>query len=258
METEFGAVPYRACQYGEIDEVTDSLGHSHPHPILLELLRECKRGDFHNASALASLMVDSSYDVRQYSQQLFAHVCNHAMISSFERVFDVVQDAAELCRFAVRLGETLSLQAIPLILGLQTAYDDDDLAGYIWTAVRMIYPLDDLSEERIRSDDIGLLYAPVLERANASHYYYRGRPVIVGDVTKELVEASLIANRSGGSVVLINQPQILSNFSGLQCPIVHGQEISDGDVNAVLTYVEKLAELPWTRGSKYFYKHIIQ
>ena len=257
MTSYFGTLPYRACFCGAAEEDALLEGNDGPADQLKQLVQECKQGDFSNIDALSSLMTDGSFDVRQYSHQLFAHVCNHKKLSCFENAVAAVEDRTELCRLVVRLGETLSLQAIPLLLSIQDDHADEELDGYVCMALRNILPLPEVSEDTIGSCDAKSLYSSAIEQLNTDLYYYRGQPVFVGDVTKELVQASLIANRENRSIVLVRQPQVLSNFSGVECPVTHGQSVTESDVNAVFDYVEGLAKLPWRRGVKYFYGHVI-
>ena len=206
---------------------------------------------------LVPLIADLSYDVRQYSQQLFASVCNHKQVKYLENALETTTDPSELQRLVVRLGETLSPSAIPVLLSCKEAHDDDELDEYIGTALRIILFPEMVTESSL-SQPNGTGLARAVEELEPSKYYYRGRPVFAGDVTKELVVAAVVANRERRAVVLVRQAQILSNFSGIECPIKHGQPVSDDDMNKVFSYVDVLAKINWKAGEKYFYRHPIE
>ncbi|QDT46396.1 hypothetical protein Pan258_04150 [Symmachiella dynata] len=258
MTTRFGIAPYRACSfYGKHGIVESVENGEHTSTKLRDVLEACKQGDFTGVSELASLMKDVSFDIRQYAVQLFAHVCSHQQVECFEGAVEVAEDSSELCRVAIRLGETLSLNAIPILLSMQAEYADEEVTGFVCTALRNILPIDEVTEETIDSCDANGLYATETAALDAKAYYYRGQPVFIGDVAKELIQAALVANREQQGAVLVRQPQMLSHFSGIECPVGNGQLIADDVVGSVYDYVEVLAKMEWHKGVKYFYHHII-
>jgi hypothetical protein len=101
---------------------------------------------------------------------------------------------------------------------------------------------------------IGELIAKAITKFAKPVYCYRGQPIFIGTVTKELVEAAIIANREQRPVSLFQQFYILSTFSGIPCPVQHGQTVSGQDVKAVFHYVKSIAQSGWKRDVKYFYR----
>ena len=115
--TKFGLPPYRFCLYGE-RSCADEVSTTRPREVSLlrEVLESLKCGFLAEVEKLLPLLTHQSYDIRQYSQQLFAHACNHRHVQHFKGAIEAVSDSSELYRVVVRLGETLSLGAIPLML----------------------------------------------------------------------------------------------------------------------------------------------
>jgi hypothetical protein len=257
MSSDFGKAPYRACFYGVPQPLASTvLPSANEAALLRNLLEQFKNGNFSNIDKLRPFLSHSSFDLRQYGHQLFAHVCNHSQVEWFAAAFDRISDLEELHRVVFRLGETLSGNAIPLLCDVVNEYgDDSEVREHICLSMRIL----DAPDNRDCLDKNELL--DLLERKRLQivppAYFYRGRPVFLGDVTKELVTAAMIANRERRNVILFRQSQVLSIFSGLASPIQHGQAIFDEDMNRVFDYVEKLSKLTWQVGTKYFYGHAV-
>src|SRR5262249_19769591 len=90
---------------------------------------------------------------------------------------------------------------------------------------------------------------------DASKYYCEGKPIFPGDLTQQVIIYAAIANREGPHFKLFTEPRVLSNFSGINCPVAHGMEVSDAVLRGVLDYTLRLSHMKWTRGMKYFYGH---
>jgi hypothetical protein len=246
----FGAIPYKRAWYCNIVEKG-----SPEIDALCSLLDDLKKGAFHTSEDWIPFLSSDSADVRKYAVQLFADVCSHGQVDLFERALQAGDTIDEMRAILLRLGQTLSLEAIPILLAWRRDLSDSDTDEYVCQALRTILPLQEVDDFSMGSVEVERHYGEALSRLDRSLYYYRGNPVFVGDVTKELLAACYTAYNSRKPCVLVTQPQILSNFSGLRCPVAHGDSIID--LTDIFDYVKTLAAMQWTRGIKYFFRRAV-
>jgi hypothetical protein len=256
MTSEFGALPYRACLYGPpANKLTVELAPAdNDIAALRSLLEQLKRGQFTAVASLGRFLLHPSIDVRQYARQLFAHVCSHVAVAALGDTFRSISDFDEFHRTILRVGETLSTNAFEVLQNLNEEFgDDDDSAESILLALRILIDPDAIDRLTPNKEEIRELIAKERRKCAKPEYCYRGQPVFVGNVTKELVTSAMVANREKRPIMLFRQFQILSTFTGTPCPVEHGQAVSDKDVMAVFDYVKTVAKFPWRPGVKYFY-----
>jgi hypothetical protein len=253
MTKYFGAIPYQACNYGKNPAYSQSGVHIDPGmEELCGLLDKIREGDFSKLDNVVRYMTHSSYDIRQYSQQLWAHSCRHDQVASFQDCFATVSDSSELFRLVVRIGETLSPRAIKLLMACKDDFDEPELNGYICSALRIIVGANAVDESSFQNMSY-LELTSKLGSLDEAKYYYKGKPIHIGDITKELIVAAFSANKNGIPIILNRQHVILSNFTGRDCPVNNGQIISDKDVHAIMDYVEGISKGKWNAGFKYFF-----
>jgi hypothetical protein len=258
MTQAFGQVPYRECSYGEprsgpgVDEISSD---SPDDVVLRAVLESLKVGQFSAVERLKPFITHSSYDLRQYSHQLFAQVCNHTQVAWFLDALETIEFPEETYRLALRLGETLSCNALPVLRRISERHgDDSEVCEYILLALNILGNATDVADVAPERDAIRSALDQMEGTLAPPQYVYRGRPVFIGDVTKELVTAALIANREKRPAILLQQPTLLSNFTGMLCPVQGGQTVSDTEMEAVFEYVRKIAKKPWMKGTKCFYE----
>lgn len=253
----FAKGPYRRYRYGERSARNlasrDQLGHRPDSGervrLIVELLKE---GDFSVREDLAELIEADDSDTRLYAIQVFAHVCSHRSSSLFKRALDAIEDVEELKTAILLVGESLSPAVIPMLLELATDLDTPDSTDYINDAVNTILsfkdPVDTLEAQQAVQE--------ALSHWNETEYLFRGRSVFVGDVSKEvLTNASAATQSLHRKLEMFIEPELLSNFSGLACPVSYGTSMDSKTFGELLDYVSKLARMEWKRGAKYFYGH---
>jgi hypothetical protein len=249
----FGTNLYKRAWYCDIVETDSSEMKG-----LIRLLSDFKQGRFQEMDHLSALLRSSSDDVRKYALQVFVDVCSHAHVPLLEGALQVSKTLDETRGILLRLGQTLSLEAIPILFEWWRELDDFETDAYVCQSLRTILPLGGVDEYSIRDKDAEALYKEAVSSLDRSSYYYRGRPVFVGDVTKELINACTVAYKERTPCSLGMQPQILSNFSGVKCPVAYGEMISDVSMEQIFSYVKTLAQMSWKKGAKYFFHNEIQ
>ena len=127
----FGQLPYRAAPYtSTVDASADATAEVEEAGLLRSLLHDLMRGDLGRTHELAALVDAPNRDVRQYCHQLLADVCSHEQVDAFRAVLQVdALEPDEVCRVLVRLGDTLSPRAVPVILAVAREIDDAEAAG---------------------------------------------------------------------------------------------------------------------------------
>ncbi|MEL6897373.1 MAG: hypothetical protein AAFP90_14820 [Planctomycetota bacterium] len=252
--TSFGTTPYRGCHYGDkncaLADASGEIGE------LQQILTRLKNGSFEAVSDLVPFTRSASFDVRQYAQQLLAHVCTNEQVIEFQSSIESVEEIDEACRLAIRLGESLSINGVDLLLNLREDFQDGKVNDFVFTGLRVLLPLQS-SDCELDDDELRQACSSLMSTLPRDEYFYRGEPVAIGEICKELITLCLVANREKKSLVAFRQPQILSNFSGIICPVEHGQNVDDAAMNKVFDYVEVLSKMAWEVGKKYFYQQSV-
>lgn len=248
MNMAFGTVPYKRTWYTDVAENSSAEMQS-----LINVLVQLRNGRFDQVELLIPFLSHPNFDVRQYAHQLFADVCTNQQVKFFEEALKASKTLDEARRIILRLGETFSLSAIPILLDWRNELDGAEVDEYVCHALRTLFPLREVNQYSIAELDVFDLYEKALTGLDRSDYYYRGKPLFVGDVTKELIVACTAAYREKKYAALLMQPQILSNFTGMQCPVMNGKPVVESDMKKVFGYVSKIAETPWKEGHKYFF-----
>lgn len=86
---------------------------------------------------------------------------------------------------------------------------------------------------------------------------YHGVPAFAGDMTKELIVVTSTARKEQRAVPIAYQVELLEAFSGIPSPVARGQKVDDELLRALFGYAQQMAALSWTRGRKYFHRHLI-
>ncbi len=251
----FGAAPFKRAWYGNI---LDDPRLDADMRVLIGILRKLKTGLFSEVNEMVPFLSHPDFDVRQYSHQLFADTCSHDQVHYFKSALETAPDLSEIHRVILRLGQTLSLAAIPLILAARHELDDPETDGYVCGALRNIFPLEGIDEFNIAEEDVLSIFQEAAAGLDQGAYYYRGKPVFVGDITKELINSAAVAHKEGRGLVVVLQAQLLADFSGKPCPVDYGDSITDTKIRVIFDYVRALAEMDWRPGKKYFFGHILK
>lgn len=257
MNNIFGTVPYRGGNYGSVEELNVTTCEVEELSALTSMLVEFKHGKFDRLNELEMMMGHPNYDVRQYCHQLMAHTCNHKNVFSFRRALEMSSSIEETQRILLRLGETLSLNAVSIVLDFIDETDDDELYFYAAMALENLLSIT-IEETDFQTKDVRSICTVMIKDLNSEYYYYRGRPIFPGDVTKQLIILVTSAYGEKKPLILIEDAEILANFSGVECPVKNRMMMHDEEMKALMDYVKIIASIPWKKGSKYFYRNLIE
>ena len=219
--------------------------------ILAELL---KAGAFDYVPSLRPMLASGDADVRLYAGRLLTHTCNHDQVNWFGELLDAAESLEEHRKAILFLGETLSLRAIPLLLQFRRDMDENIVDDYIQTSLNVLFPMRSVKED-FDADAIEQEFRDVTRGTDADLYYFYGAPVFAGDLTKRMIEHAATIRGTSKTFTLSYEPDIVSNFNGVDSPVSYGDRITDERFDRLLTYTKDLAAHKWTRGAKYFYRH---
>lgn len=260
MTKSFGTSPWSRTFYGPVDSGVSrqmSENDSNEMKHLKMMLERLKRGDFSAREGLVKLITHPTYELRQYATQLFVDVCGHKDVIHLSSIMDLPEERHEVYRVAFRLGDTFTLGAVPLLLKYWEDYEDGldpEFEESIRIALDHILPREVVEKCSLSQQGFNELMAYV-ESIDHRPYYYRGKPIFMGDLTKKMVTGAVTSNKEKRPFTAGSIPHYLSSFTGIQCPSRSGEILKDDEVCEILRYVEKVAQLNLEPGVKYFYGH---
>jgi len=176
----FGTIPYKRAWY--LDVVSSGSVDMRPLICVLEMLRN---GNFEEVRSLVPLLTHSSLDVRLYAQQLFADVCSNDDACAFNLALEASKTLDETRRIVLRMGQTLSLSVIPILLTWREALNDPEIDEYVCDALSAILPIDGVDQFSV-SD---LIFGRLTKRRSLAWM----RPVIITE-GKNCFSVTLLRN----------------------------------------------------------------
>jgi hypothetical protein len=263
MRDGFGTVPYRGYRYGPVSheskaQISAKLREATAEPRRLRLILELlKKGDWSARDLLVPMLESPYVDVRMYAAELFAYVCTHDQVNLLKKSLVVAQDLDEVMRVILFIGETLSTRAAQLLWTFREEMGGEyqEFSGYIHSALTDILSLDGVDEYSLDEPSARQVFDLEIMTLDPTKYYYGGKPVFIGDLTKEVITYAAIARTERTKFALVDEPRVLSNFSGINCPVGYGRSVDDDGLGAVLKYTHQIGQMKLDKGMKYFYGH---
>ncbi len=259
MTGGFGRVPYRRANYGPLIDAVAAVdlrnrleGPKSESGQLEALLGLLKAGDRDVVRRLADLFSSKSADVRGYAGDLYAAVCSRRQVLEMKHLLDAARDPEEISRAMVSIGLSLCPEGVLLVLDYRRNVDSELFDDYVFDVVANLLGVEVQTIGDI--DETEAFCRKVLSELNPFAYYYGGRPVFVGDLTKAVVTHATVALREQHPFALAQEPWLLADFSGVSCPVAYGQLVDERIFQEIVAYAKHLGEMSWVRGHKYFYR----
>lgn len=220
---------------------------------LLKLIKAFKLGDFSQKTKLIELLQTSeNEDILNIAIRLFISVATPDDFSAINDLF--VDKEEETVRVFVSFAEeSLSYQIIPYLLGLLSIWKDTELGEEISFAIGSMLGYDKATYELCSEDELGQKFVSFSEDKDLSRYYYDGNLAFAGNLTKKLIEETMIARTGNGELEDDTIPSLLSIWSGIKCPADYYTVVNDSVAGEIMEYVKKIAAMSWDKGCKYFY-----
>lgn len=215
-------------------------------------------GDFSMKEKFVDFFLHTS-DWNEYvlGVRLFMAICSH---SDLEMITEFLSKCNEkqLQVFLAFMPESLTVQTIPLLLALSEDWKGTYIEQDIALCIREMLGSEYDNEVDCNINELGNDFILFSKENDLSLYYYRGKPYFAGDMTKRIVSMAMYC-RSNSKKFLSNQmPSILSNGTGIKCPVYYGMDISNNVVGRLYGYINKVINKQQVRGQKYFYNHLIK
>ena len=161
--------------------------------------------------------------------------------------------------FLVSVTESLSYRSIPYLLALHDLWADTVIAGeiaFILNGMLHFAPPDGVYEE-YTTEQIGEAFLAFGEDHDLNSYYYDGKEIFLGDLTKRLMGITLYCKANNEAFYSAEIPSILSNSTGIECPMKPGEYVSEEKIGAILKYIDDLPKEKYETDRKYFYGYLI-
>jgi len=225
--------------------------------LLLKLIKEFKQGEFSQKAKLIHLLETSeNEDILNIAIRLFFSVASQ---DDFSKISNILIDAEQkiVDIFVSFSEESLSYNIIPYLLGLLSIWEDTELGEDISFKIGSIIGYNKVMYESCLEDELGKEFVKFCEDKDLSKYYYDGELAFAGNLSKELIEETMIARSSNSELKDETIPSLLSIWSGIKCPADYYTAVDDKVANEIIAYVKQIASMNWDKGCKYFYGHKI-
>lgn len=225
---------------------------------LIEYIRQFQNGNFQSKKEFRDYFLYSTdQQIFVLGMRLFMTVADH---KDFKLLEDFLGNCDEwqLRTFLTYVQESLSLHAIPYLLALfedwEETYAGKDIARCICAMLGQRY----YEEKEYNVEELGTTFVEFTEKHDLSLFYYKGVEYFAGDLTKTLITVMMDCCKKGKAFYTDQIPSILSNSSGLKCPVSYGTIINQEKIIEVYGYAEAISKKNNERGKKYFYNYKIQ
>lgn len=231
---------------------------------LIEYLTAFQKGDFSRKGDFVKLFTKSRQrEVLSVGMRIFMAVCNHDDFELLMNFFENPDDYDDFRTFLVSVTESMSYQSIPYLLALHDLWADSVIAGeiaFILNGMLHFAPPDGLYEGKYgeyTTGQIGEAFLAFGENHDLNSYYYDGKEVFLGDFTKRLMEIAIYCKANNEAFYSAEIPSILSNSTGIECPIKPDEFVDEEKIGAILEYIDQLSKGKYQRNRKYFYGYLI-
>src|SRR5262249_52689583 len=195
MRDGVGTIPYSGYRYGPVSsesraQISAELKEATSEPRRLRLILELlKKGDLSARDLLVPMLESPYLDVRMYAAELFAYVCTHDQVNLLKRSLVAVEDLDELMRVILFIGETLSIRAAQMLWEFRQEMGGEyqEFSGYIHSALTDILSLDGVDEYSLDEPGARRAFDHEVLSLDPTKYYYEGKPVFIGDLTKKVI-----------------------------------------------------------------------
>lgn len=232
---------------------------------LIEYLAAFQKGDFSRKADFAALFTKSGdREVFCVGMRIFMAVCSHDDFELLMDFFENPDDYYDIRAFLVSVTESLSYQSIPYLLALHDLWADTVIAAeiaFILNGMLHFAPPDGLYEGKYgeyATEQIGEAFMAFGEEYDLNSYYYDGKEVFLGDLTKLLMGTAIYCMRNNKLFYSTEILSILSDSTGMACPVKTDEYVDEEQIGAILKYIDQLPKERYQRGCKYFYGHLIQ
>lgn len=225
--------------------------------VFLNYLIRFQNGDFSAKREFVDFFLNTSdWNIYVQGVRLFMAICSHSdmeMLTAFLNECDEEQ----LRVFLAYIPEALTVQVIPILLALYEDWEDTYLGQDIARCICGLLGKEYHEEIHYDVNELGDLFISFSKENDLSMYYYKGKIYFAGEITKKIISMATYCRSKSKKFLGDQMPSILSNGTGIECPVHYNTEINDDTITRLYGYVNTIIEKRQLRGKKYFYNHII-
>lgn len=224
---------------------------------MLEYINLFQRGRFETKKEFVDFFINSDcHDIFVIGMRLFMAIASHSDFQLLETFLsDSEEEQVEV--FLAYVQDSGSIQTIPYLLALYEDWDETNIGDTIARKILEILGEEYRQEEQYCLEELGNKFISFSREHDLSKYYYWGKELFLGDITKDLIMTAMQCRTSGKKMYTNCEASILSNSVGIKCPVSRDMEITDERIAEIYKYVKVISELPLKKGCKYFYNHLI-
>jgi len=226
--------------------------------VLYKLIDLFKAGNFVQKPLLVQLMNRTKDEVvLNLCVRVFFSIATHSDLRD-SNTFRFLSDATEetINTFSSSATESLSLEVVPYLLALLEDWEEvSESSLIIKDSINFFVGFREQIGEDATLNEIGDFYIQHCKNKDMKKYYFEQEPVFPGNLTKELIERVMIAANNAELLKMEVIPSLLSIWSGEEAPGRYNTLIDKNNYKDFIAYVDKLSNMDWEKGQKYFYGH---
>ena len=223
----------------------------------LNYMKTFQEGDFSNKTAFLDFVFHScSRDIFVVGMRLFLTIATHEDFVLFIHFFEECEED-ELRVFLAFVRESMSIQVIPYLVTLYEDWEETPVATQIAGCICDMLGEEFFEDEEYDAEELVEMFDDFKENNDLNKYYYYGEEFSLGNLTKEMISIMMDCKQRNQTYYAGQISSILSNITGIKCPIVYGDEITDEKVANVYNYVKEISNMKMEKGRKYFYDKLI-
>ncbi len=224
----------------------------------MNYLRDFQKGDLSGKRKFVDFFVSASeWNIYVLGMRLFMAICSHSDMEMMTAFLSEC-DEKKLRVFIAYIPESLTMQAIPFLLALFEEWEDTSLGQDIARCICEMLGQEYYDENRYTVDELGNLFFSFSKKNDLSMYYYRGQTYFVGEVSKKIITMTAYCRSKAINYLEDQMPSVISNATGIECPVHYGVEISSDSIGQLYAYVKMISKEQQISGKKYFFNHIIR
>lgn len=225
--------------------------------IFMDYLFKFQNGDFSAKREFVDFFLNASeWNTYVSGIRLFMAVCSHSDIELLSSFLSEC-DENHLRVFLAFVPESLTIQAVPYLLALYETWEDTDVGQDIAKTICEMLGEEYHDEVHYDVNELGNLFISFSEKNDLLLYYYDGKEYFVGEMTKKIISVAAYCHSKSIGFLCDIMSSVISNGTGVECPVHYNINISDDVMNELFEYVKSLIEKQQTPGKKYFFNHII-
>ena len=220
---------------------------------MIEYIRQFQNGNFQSKKEFLNYFLYST-DRRVFvvGMRLFMAIADHTDFGLLEEFLSIC-DEEQLRVFLAFVEESLSLHSIPYLLALCEEWEDTYVENDIVRCILGMLGQEYYQEEKYDIEQIGESFVEFAGKHDLNKYYYNGEEYFSGNLTKLIIPIAMDCHHKNKVFYFDQISSILSNSSGIECPVSDGVTVDDSKVKELYDYVLSISKMEQQKGEKYFY-----